>query len=1122
METDEEDEHSDESDSAGEDTPEPEAQDAEIGPEPSPPAEEEIMDTSPDSPPSEEPPPPDPDLPSQALESLADRSADQMIGNLLARNSPRSNQNQGTTEGAALVNMEAGHRGEVTAQAAERESNDTADLRQEMPGLEEEPTESERNGHEVDGGDGEGDDDSDDSTDEEEHPYWVTLKEDTSTPDERELKMIEDAGKEFSALDHDYWENLVYESLDDPEYIPEEIGRIVWTVKGVHGTTEKPNREKIMRSPSVLIGGRYWSIKYFPHGNDGTEQLSVYIECSPRPHEEVQVESTKLSAPHVASNDLPNNENAPPATDTSENKMDVTASPSQKAHIEDQEPWSVAAQIGCVLYNPEEPRVHAFQKGSHRYCNESSDWGWTRFHGPWDEIHKRQRFQRQALLRHDTLAFTAYIRTVKDETKALWWHPPKEKPNWNSEAMTGVRAFECQAYRSSAMVAAVSSWMHLTPVQQLIRNTEVPDPVWEADRRMKPIFEEFQELYDEYESPLQSEERELSLRGLAAIFSFYGARVDFKMDVVEIWETLRRIMSYEASGLDSIEEGNGVEEDLFKDILLLKQPDLLNHAASATQYSIRPQVERCFSPGIEPHSVQETLDKGAQNDETAFRSWQSFQGQRQHNSLRPSVLQVELHRQNYDNEARKWQKLTHLIKIDQTVSFNSFSYTLYGMVVHSGDLESNDYYSVIRPGGPGTRWIKYAGDNHDRKVAILTSQQAITAHEGRGDGEHENTAVAYLVLYVPTDELPTILCNPFDRCQRKETKTEGNRTSNEPQQDEMTDTAESDPDIPVCVFGDEIFQGLEGRGLCDPWLLQKQDRHVKKLALPASTTLNKLKERLADEIVQTDGSATKEIRLWPLNIFMMDAGVRTFPSLMSDDAHREETLDQMSHRGASYYFWMTTSAKAPDTVPVETQPAPQSEDPRTREQDARTRDQEARDALQAVMLSIQAADDPPNELLEALHNAAADSADVEMTGDGATEQDIELRQRRQEQLLHQLQQAQQQSHGLIVRQALQRQQDTERSQQQLKETYFLVKVFDVETQSLRGFGSAVVKSNCKISEEIKRLLNVENGESWDCYQERGIEIDLKDCVKAHETFDSRCGDVDGNIFIAQRRLTAAK
>lgn len=226
--------------------------------------------------------------------------------------------------------------------------------------------------------------DSDESMDEGDHPYWAHFKPDTSVPDESEIAAIEE-GEEHSGTDHEYWEKMTFEPLDDPEYVPSDVGRITWTVEGNHGTPEKPNREEIMRSPSVLIGGLYWNIKYYPRGNDGTDYMSVYIECSPKPDEEkarskraalddaveekIPVEDANPIVDHGenASNPVPEatteQPNGNPTSETPEVDMDASSilpPDEDKAaggdDAEPEAPWSVAAQISCVVYNPAEPR----------------------------------------------------------------------------------------------------------------------------------------------------------------------------------------------------------------------------------------------------------------------------------------------------------------------------------------------------------------------------------------------------------------------------------------------------------------------------------------------------------------------------------------------------------------------------------------------------------------------------------------------------------------------------------------------------------------------------------------------------------------------------------------------
>ena len=1146
METDEESEGSHSSDSEHEEDtpePEPEPQDAEPAPAPPPPTEAEAMDTSPDHALVEEPPPPDP--PSQAIStdhSTETQSASAGL-HLVHIHVPNGDiEAAEVTQAISAADVpSATESEEARLRVAERVLRDVAGSRAEN----EQPQRGDR---EAAAEEEEGDEESDDSSDEEEHPYWVNLKEDTSAPDDRELKVIEDSVNEVSALDHEHWERLINEPLDDPEYVPDAAGNITWTVKGVHGTTEKPNREKIMRSPSVLIGGYYWNIKYFPHGNDGTEQLSIYIECSPTPYEDAREENAAVSTASSGSKEVKmvvesSNHDLPTAninhnTATTSDTVDTTnSSEGQDRSTEDTQTsdkpsqakapgsWGIAAQIGCVLYNPEEPRVNVYQKGCHRYFNDSPDWGWTRFHGPWDEIHKRQRLQRQALLRNDTLAFTAYIRTINDDTKSLWWHPPKDSPPWDSRAMTGVPPFECPVYQSSAMVAAISAWLSLQPIRKLLRSLEVS---WDDTRRIQPAVSELQDICEEAAGCAcsdVSEDHSINLKNLMSILEFYG-KIALKSDVVKIWETLRRVLNYEVSGLENVDDGNGSGVDIFKDVLLLKQPDPLHNADPATKYPRVPHSGQYVSPKEEPHSVQETLDKASSDEVAAFRVWQSFEGQLQEVPLQPSVLQVELHRQAYSKEARKWQKLSHRITIDESIMFNQKPYTLYGMIVHSGALESHEYYSVIRPEGPGTRWIKYAGDNHERTVTILTSKQAIQAHEGMGDVADGTAAVAYVVLYVPTADMPGNLCTPFKHEIREETSVPERNALPSSKEEDMMDSNDHDPEVSVLIYaaeGFDAFGGYKGRGICDPWAFQHEDRFVKRLSLPASITISQLKDRIGDDFSELEKPENSEIRLWPINTFVVTetglpvTSLRAFPSLLSFKSYCDKRLDEIEEYSGGRRFWMKVANKAVTPTPEVTAPVPPSAADRTREQEARDV------AIQAVMSSISAADDQANGNAQPQNGSSAEAADTDMAGTDNPHQDAERqRRRRQQQLLYQMQQAQQQQQMLAAQQAQQRQQEAERNAQQLKEVYFFVKTFDADTQSLRGMGSAIVKNESKIVEETKKLLRVDSSEAWDCYLERGTEIDSRDCVKAHETFESKCGGADGTIIIAQRRLSVTK
>lgn len=951
--------------------------------------------------------------------------------------------------------------------------------------------------------------DSDDSNDEEEHPYWTNFKEDESSPDEQELKEIEKE-IEFSALDYDHWEGAAHQPLNDPEYIPAESGRIDWTVYGVRGTSEKPNRETIMRSPSVFIDGYYWNIKYYPRGKDGTDHMSIYVECSPTPYEEAERQSSDSEAskvvPTADQEPIIIGENhqvvaappsAPPphedngAPNVSEEDVDSTPTPPKEKEPDEQNSWGVAAQIGCIIYNPDEPRVYVFDKGSHRFYRDNPEYGWVRFNGegpdtlPWEEIHKRRRLKRQALLQNDTLSFSVYVRTVDDDTNALWWSPPDDKPKWNSLAMTGIRAFECQEHQSSAMIAALSAWLHLVPVVDLIRTTHIPDPILEPETRMRPVIEELQDILDENPDVFSPADSALSLSNLVRRMNFYGAEVDRKMDAVIIWETLRRIINLEFSDLRTVEEANGLAGDNFREILLLKQPDLMDRDKSATKYQSWPGEFYLEIPDSEPHSVMETLIKASEGPAHFFRAWQSFAGQIQIPSGGPSIVQIELHRQTFDKVARKWKKLTHQIKIDEELTFKGADYSLYGIIVHSGGLESTDYYSVIRPGGPGTRWFKYADEASAKGVSILTTKQAIDAHEGSNTDTDGTAAVAYVVIYARTDILPRILCTPFHHDEAKSTNVDRAHVIPSAARDMIMRDIYAKHDIPVYIHYHKLFEGYTGRGISNPWFHHKGD-HLPghKHSFAASTKLRQVKRYLEDDVFRLVSDKIS-LELWPLDI-RPSCMPNTYPQFLSFKDHSEDELRDMVRHSGGCRFWMALKTTDPITAAKFGLPGPSPAPERTERAQVVPRPN-------AGLSATSAAIEPARQAFGENPGDISNHDDTEMTeasiGAGRTSMANDTENVEPHTLVHP------------------------------KEIYFFVKLFDAERQTLLGVNSHFVRRDAKISEEAKRLLKVDLSEEWDFYHERHLRIGRKDFVGEHETFEYRFGDSggDGNIIIAQRR-----
>lgn len=610
-----------------------------------------------------------------------------------------------------------------------------------------------------------------------EPPEWVGVEEDTSTPNEEELKEIE-ASNDVSARDVKYHEESFYaDAPEDPEQQPLQKMRLTWVIKGVRGTKEKPNRARIMNSPAVLVGGFYWYLKFFPRGNNSSA-ISAYVKCSrkePKPDEEVPENtfSVVYGAPDADLGELkPAIDMSIPATDVppmEESKVQdeesVAEEDSKKATEgdtvlhqepanasadaeaksaatedpeEDAEDWRVSAQIGIIIYNPEEPRTKVDMAACHQFNKHNDDWGWTNFHGPWTEVHKRRHGQRQALLRNDTLALDAYIRVFNDPSQALWWHPGGVEEQWDSVSLAGYPAMGTRYYHNPG-VAGITSWLLLAPFRKIFQGLETDAYRRDSHVRPRSLCAQLQMvLY-----LLRKQRKPEKFVSLEAIIDIMEKLDELGTDVVTFWEGFRRSIELELST-------DPVAVDQIADIFDSRpSPEALPVRASP----LRIPVENVSSV---QHGIERTFAE--------TRAKQCF----------PKFLTVELERQKFDTVVREWKLLYDRVRLSEELDLSEWSatpetskYTLYGFVVHTEERNSGKFYSILRPNGPGSKWLAF--DDETLNQVFSYTRYRIQEFEGlEGDGLKENKATrrtAYLAMYIRTDLLEEFLpgvLEPYD------------------------------------------------------------------------------------------------------------------------------------------------------------------------------------------------------------------------------------------------------------------------------------------------------------------------------------------------------------------------
>ncbi|KAF9631861.1 Peptidase C19 ubiquitin carboxyl-terminal hydrolase 2 [Lasiodiplodia theobromae] len=686
---------------------------------------------------------------------------------------------------------------------------------------------------------GEQEETSDD--DEDALPPWRELKEDTSVPDEDELREIEAMG-EHSALDgellhsapsftfyvlkkttvDEYWQQRTFQDLEDPEYTPGPTGRVDWAISNYNGTRESPNRDLVMKSPIANIGGFDWQIKFYPRGND-SDFLSIYVECLSVARKENQ-------------NDAPTSgaalgDNSETYTSSAKPRPSSTANPTQEHQqgpipLLTEEPVpkrrSVAAQVSVVLYNPAEPRTNYFRQCSHRFCPDSPDWGWTRFAGPHFEIHYRQRGQRQPLLRNDKLAISAHIRIINDPTECLWEHHNRDN-RWDSFAMTGLQGLADSEYEShgGSLIAAISSWMLLKPFRQFLYELKLADPVQDARSRPKPLLSALQRTIYKLRTEVLPGCGPVDLDDIADALEWYGTDSCLgKLDVIEIWETLRAKIEFELADTPC--------KDRFRDLFGPERDRMMN-------------IPTYRAPVTDCPDMQAAIDKSINLVQPGVPL--------------PKVLHVELERQEFNRERRSMRKLADKVKLLEKVTINKTAYILYGFIVHKDSLQSGSYYSVLRPRGPGGKWYAYYDGKEENRVVCLTRKQAVEAHEGGGS---EKSAVAYIVMYVRQDVVPKQFSKDepkWEVPQWLKNRTLGGRKQT------IFETTEETLDYEV--FDSTAFTQHEGPGVIDPcdpkW---ENSPHRTHINLPASASAKDVKNALAHHFHAKD---PRQVKFWFLD-----------------------------------------------------------------------------------------------------------------------------------------------------------------------------------------------------------------------------------------------------------------
>ena len=707
-------------------------------------------------------------------------------------------------------------------------------------------------------------------------PEWVTYNEDTSEITEEELKQIEGSDGDTSALNILHYEKKIYSDVDDPEQRPVKKLRLSWTIKGVRGTKERPNMARVMNSPAAYVDGFYWYIKFFPRGNQGSN-LSSYIRCTPEPPKpdcdvpentfkvfegppdanlgevepvvELSIPATLPKDEPIAAKDSEETEanSKKPSGEALPDKNTASADDSEKteakaATIEPEVDWRISAQLGTVIYNPAEPRTNWYISSEHQFNKHNDDWGWTHFPVAWKDMHIRQKHHRKPLLQDDTLTIDAYIQIFEDPTQALWWHHSQEfEKQWDSKSLAGYFAFGTPPLYHSPGVAGLSTLLLLKPFRDVLQGVDTGR--WRKDPRSKP-----QPLLSQLQIVLflmrtmKKEELYVNVNPILETLCTFGETFS---TVRQFWEILRR----------------SIELELEHDIEALNKLADIFDGTDAPEISPVTLADPIKIPVEGVADVQEGIEKSMASD--AHRSF-------------PKFLTIDLDRQKFDIASREWKVLHNRVKLNDEINLSKFStenmpsaYTLYGFAVHVGERSSGKSYSVLRPNGPGTKWLAFE-DGDGNKVFSYTKKriQDFEGLEGEALMSFRSTRqTAYVAMYVRTDCLKDFLPGKlepydepsFDWIRSHEKNPIGTTFNGEVKPKRPGVESETRKEISVEVYNAANIKGR--KGLLDMYNLRDTTRPFQKFTLPVTTTFQELRRMIADSMWIDN---VESLRFWAL------------------------------------------------------------------------------------------------------------------------------------------------------------------------------------------------------------------------------------------------------------------
>lgn len=467
----------------------------------------------------------------------------------------------------------------------------------------------------------------------------------------------------------------VLPTLDGQETLCE--GAFTWHIDD----WEQLTQEKHV-SPRYRIGNFEWDVLLFPQGNHN-KGLAMYLE----PHPETQ-----------------SNEET------------------QKLELADPD-WAACAQFAIAISKPgEDKSLNLVNVSSHRFCPTDTDWGFSNFIDL-DYLKFYTRSRPSGFLSEGKLNISVFVRILKDPTGVLWHN----FMNYDSKKVTGYVGFKNQGatcYLNSLLQSYFFTkyfrkLVYQIPTDKESPNNSVPLALQRAFFQLQKSNEPLDTLeltrsfgWDTGDAFTQHDVQELNRILMDRLENkMKGTDVDGKLNEVFVGKMKSYIkcvnVDYESSRVED-----------FWDIQL----NVKN--LRGLQESFKNYIEVEMMDGENQYAAQ---GYGLQDAKKGV-VFESF----------PPVLHLQLKRFEYDFNYDQLIKINDRYEFPESIDLSpyldpeisssnadSYIYDLHGVLVHTGDISTGHYYTMIKP-SIEDQWYRFDDD----KVWRVTKNQVFEENFG--------------------------------------------------------------------------------------------------------------------------------------------------------------------------------------------------------------------------------------------------------------------------------------------------------------------------------------------------------------------------------------------------------